>query len=71
MTTCTKPVRRKCQAHVPHGVTPQIIVTIYPGGCIGLREWRRRKEYTFEVGELYVQAVRAEVRARLKKRSVR
>ena len=66
MTACTKPVRRKCRAHVPHGVTDQIVVTIYPGGCIGLRELRRRKEYVLEVGELYVQAIHAEVRGRVK-----
>ena len=65
MTSLDKPdakkVVRKTRARVPHGVKDQIVITLYPGGLIGLREHRRRKEYTLEVGALYLRAVRAEV----------
>lgn len=62
LTSSDKPTRRRVTARVPHGVTPQLIVTIYPGGIIGLRENRRRKEYQLDCGTLYVAAIRAELR---------
>ena len=59
MTAATRPVRRKVRsAHIPHGVNPDIVVTIYPGAVIGLREARRRREYKVEVGALYARLVR-------------
>lgn len=62
MTKLTKPVRRTTHANVPYGVTPQIVVTLYPGGIIGLREQRHRREYTLGIGTLYVQAMLAQTR---------
>ena len=65
MTAATKPVRRKVRsAHVPHGVNPDIVVTIYPGAIIGLREARRRREYKVEVGALYARLVRGAIGGR-------
>lgn len=55
------PTKRVVTARVPHGVNPQIVITIYPGGVIGLRELRRRKEYTLDTASLYVSAVRREI----------
>lgn len=57
MTDLRKPLRRGITSNVPHGVNPKIVVTLYPNGVIGLRESRRRREYTLGVGTLYVQAV--------------
>ena len=62
MTRLAKPVTRTAMCAVPHGVNPTLVITLYPGGVIGLRESRRRKEYTVAAGTLYAQLVGAEVR---------
>lgn len=61
LTIGDKPTRRVTYSHVPHGVKPQIVVTVYPAGIIGFRELGRRKEYQLDVGVLYVSAIRNEV----------
>lgn len=63
MTQLDKPVQRRTRASVPHGVKPEIVITLYPGGTIGLRESGRRKsaEVCVDVGTLYVQAVQNKV----------
>jgi hypothetical protein len=63
MTSLNKPVTRRISAIVPHGVKPEIVVTLYPGGTIGLRESGRRKkaEYFIDVGSLYVRAVQNKI----------
>ena len=60
MTELTKIIKRKTDANVPHGVKRNIIITLYPGAIIGLREAGRRKgtEVCIEGGTLYVQLVR-------------
>lgn len=61
---CDRPVRRcVCARKAPHGVTPQIVVTVYPTGEIGLREMRRpaRTEKRLAVGELYALAINSAV----------
>lgn len=63
MTHLRKPLRRNVTANVPHGVNPNIVVTLYPNGLIGLREARRRREYCVNVGLIYQQAVLAAARA--------
>lgn len=59
MTDLNKAVTRRTRANVPHGVKPEIVVTLYPGGTIGLRESGRRRtaEYFLDLGKLYVRAV--------------
>jgi hypothetical protein len=64
LTSNDKPTKRAVSARVPHGVKDTLVVAVYPGGMIGLRELGRRKEYTLEVGTLYVSAIRAEIRAK-------
>jgi hypothetical protein len=49
-----------CPGHVAHRVD-SYVVTLYPGGLVGIREKGRRKEFHTTVGALYLQAVRAEV----------
>lgn len=51
------PTRRVVRARVPHGVKPEIVVSVYPGGEIGLREQGRRDEYKLDAGVLYVNAL--------------
>lgn len=58
-----KPLRRKIYVNAPHGVTPEIVVTLYPSGVIGMREARHRREYVLGLGGVYVQAVMAAARA--------
>ncbi len=50
-------VRRKTLASVIHGVNPNLVITLYPRGVIGIRELRRRKEFCFDAGTLYVKAL--------------
>lgn len=73
MTLLNKPVVRKTRPHdLPHGVADEIVVTLYPGGVIGLRELRRRKEYRLDAGVLYVAAMVKEAAvARAEKRGRR
>ena len=57
------PVRRVVRTRAPHGVTPEIVVSVYPNGTIGLRETRRpaRTEKTVEIGSLYVRLIQEAV----------
>ncbi len=60
----TKPIARLLYSRsVPHGVNPNIVVTIYESGEIGFREERRPKrfEQRREVGELYAQSLKMAV----------
>lgn len=63
MTNLLKPISRRTRAAVPHGVKPELVVTLYPGGTIGLRESGRRKsaEYCLDIGALYVRAVQNKI----------
>ena len=60
MTKLLKPVKRTATCQVPHGVNPSLVITLHPGGTIGLRESRRRREYLIAAGRLYAQLVAAE-----------
>lgn len=63
MTSLSKPVTRKTRANVPHGCKPEIVITLYPGGTIGLREAGRAKasEVYFDLGSLYVRGVQNKI----------
>jgi len=71
MIWCHKPTRRRVRAAVPYGVNPEIVVTIYPAGIIGLREGRRRREYVLPVGLIYQNAVKAAARADVAERKLK
>lgn len=62
MTHLGKPLRRTCSWAAPHGVAPAVVITLYPGGTIGLRELRRRKEVLLSAATLYTHALLAERR---------
>ncbi len=69
MTDLKRPVKRVARGLVvPHGVNPDLVISLYPGGVIGLREARRRKEVKVSAATLYTQALLAEVRAKRRKR---
>jgi len=57
MTKLTKPVRRTAHLNVAHGIKPDIVVTLYPGGILGLRESGRRQEYRVALAALMERAV--------------
>jgi len=61
--SAASPVRRVVRTRAPHGVEPNIVVSVYPNGTIGLRESGRavRTEKVVEAGQLYVQLVQAAV----------
>lgn len=62
MTLLTKPVTRSTPWSAPHGVARSVVITLYPGGIIGLREHRRRKEVKMDAATLYTRALLAEQR---------
>jgi hypothetical protein len=64
MTTLVKPLRRQTTWRAPHGVAPKVVITLYPGGQIGLREMGRRKEITVDAATLYARALADEHRQR-------
>jgi hypothetical protein len=65
VTRLKKRVERQVECGVvPHGVAKILAVTLHPGGLIGLREYRRRKEYLIAVGPLYARLVAAAAKKR-------
>jgi hypothetical protein len=75
MTPLKKPVRRLATVDpstVPFNVNPNLIVSLYPGGVLGIRESRHRKEHYVHVGvileRLMVEAALAKRREREKVR---
>ncbi len=66
MVALSKPVIRKARVRPEakqHGVSEELVITIYPGGDIGIREARRRSmpEQRFSAMALYVGAVTREI----------
>jgi hypothetical protein len=62
MTDLTKPVRRVARNVIhTHGIRPDVVVTLYPGGVLGLREHGRRKEYSIPLDAVLTLAIRREV----------
>jgi hypothetical protein len=70
MTTLTKPIARECRIEPRGGKasTLQVIVTLYPGGVIGLRDKGRRKEYTLPLSTVYYLAAEAEAQRMMAER---
>lgn len=75
MTTLNKPITRKAHTKpAAHGVRPELVISLHPGGIIGIREAGRRasSEIMFEAARLYVDGVRAKAAAiRAEKRKAR
>lgn len=72
MTPLRKPVRRVAAVDpdtVPHGVSSTIVATLYPGGVLGLREARHRKEYVVHLGVILERAIVDEVLQRRRERA--
>lgn len=55
-TRLTKPLRRQVAWRpTMHGLKPLLVVTLYPGGIVSLREPRCRRTVELDLGKLYVQ----------------
>jgi len=64
MTSLHKPVKRTLDLPLKGSSrTRAIIVTLYPGGVIGLRDKGRRREYTLPLTTVYALAAEAEARS--------
>lgn len=64
MTALTKPLTRSVDhPHMPHGYRDRLVITVYPGGFIEVRETRRREMVRLDVGILYVKEL---IRQRMK-----
>lgn len=64
MTTLKRPLKRSVECAVPHGVNRELVITLYPGGILGLREAGRRQasEVQVQVGVIYARALAERVR---------
>ncbi len=73
MTNLSKPVRRVARGVIGkgQGFSPDLVLVIYPGAVIGIRESKRRREYQFSAVALLERAIKAEVEAKLSKRKKR
>ncbi len=65
MTRLTKPVRRTAER--PQGGRP-FVVTLYPGGTIGIREHKRRKEFTVPLSRVWKMGIEIDVEAQRKEK---
>lgn len=64
MTQLNKPVTRKAVTRpAAYGVRAELIISLHPGGIIGIRESGRRSksEVCFDAAELYVEGVRRRI----------
>lgn len=58
LSATDKPVVRVITARVPHGVSPQMVVRLFPDGQVSIKELRRRNgEVTFNLATLYVRGL--------------
>lgn len=75
MTALNKPITRKAYTRpAAYGVRAELVISLHPGGVVGIREAGRRSgsEVFFEASELYVQGVRARIaKQRAEKRKAR
>ncbi len=73
MTDLNKPVRRRTSTSVRDGGRPRrIVVTLYPGDYLGLRQEGTRREETIALEAIYSAAVKARVlRERAEKRAAK
>ena len=67
MTILKKPVSRRTETRVSHAIAA-LVITLYPGGLIWIREARRRKEIKLDAGQLYLAAVAQEAADSRKRR---
>lgn len=66
MTPLNKSVTRKSGATVRDGSRQrELVVTLYPGGTLGLRPAATRREECISLSEIYALAVRRRVHAML------
>lgn len=75
MTPLNKPVTRKAVTRpAAHGVRAELVISLHPGGIVGIREVGRRSksEVCFEAAELYVEGIRRRIaKAKADKRKAR
>lgn len=58
MIELNKPVRRVASVReMPHGFRNRLIVTLYPGGIISVREPRHKESVDFDLAKLYASTL--------------
>jgi hypothetical protein len=72
MTYLNKTIRRKTRTsdRLPHGCREDLVVFLYPGGFIGIREAGRRREVKAGLGWLYAELLRREVEAKKREKKL-
>ena len=72
MTRLHKPVKRTIALQPKGGgMRLEVIITLYPGGIIGLRDKGRRREYTLPLTTVYYLAAQAEARRVIAERAAK
>lgn len=72
MTRLTKPVRRTSDATVRDGrKRRELVITLYPGGFMGLRMAKCRTEETIPLDTVYCLAVKLRVQSERKQKGKR
>jgi hypothetical protein len=64
MTSLNKPIARKAVTRpAAHGVRAELVISLHPGGIVGIREVGRRSksEVCFDAASLYVEGVRRRI----------
>lgn len=58
MTELTKPVKRVATVReMPHRFRNRLVITLYPGGIVSVREARRAESVEFDLAKLYASAI--------------
>lgn len=58
MTTLTKAVKRTSTVpNMPHGFKDRLVITLYPGAVLGVRESGSRTEVHLSIGDWYARTL--------------
>jgi hypothetical protein len=58
MTTLSKPVQRTATVpNMPHRFKDRLVITLYPGAVLGVREIGHRSELHLNIGEWYARTI--------------
>jgi len=73
MTALSRPIKRTCnpRTKLPHGFADTLILTLYPGGILGVREARHREELTLDVADWYARTLTRRALEATRKRRIR
>lgn len=58
MTNLKKPISRVTEVRqMPNGFRDRLVITLFPGGIVSVREVRHKQSVEFDLGKLYASAL--------------